>query len=275
MFLPFTNVLWINQTSFCWIDVVIVVAQTWLSRFLCHPLCTLSVITPPPPPTHTHTHNHCADLPMQFHWGSPSCLNFSPLSLLTYFSVPPILSSTEGREDLSHTHSLLLKNDGRLSDETYLWTIWLRRVHYPAVTWTPWFFRGRKMGKNGECRPKHEHGEQLMVLPEDVLEVWRDVNHSSIVLPPSLSFSLLLSLAAFRACSKHFWDSGRLSFFHLFCPLLSRRVCLFKRDGDSPTWRRSICIASLRAGTSSKPPRIMGRDRSLSRHFRYGTFSVI
>lgn len=65
---------------------------------------------------------------------------------------------------------------------------------------------GQKMGTEEECCPKHEVGEQLMMLPEDVLEVWRDVNHSHSysLLPPSLSFSFFLHLAAFRAYSKRF-----------------------------------------------------------------------
>lgn len=61
------------------------------------------------------------------------------------------------------------------------------------------------MGTRKECSPKHEVGEQLMMLPEDVLEVWKDVNHSHSysLLPPSRSFAPVLILASFRACSRH------------------------------------------------------------------------
>lgn len=213
------------------------VTQTWPSRRLYVHLCTLLVLA--------HSHSQCADLPMKFHWGSP---HFST-SLLSPSSLTPLFisffpsSSTEGREDLLLTY-LLLPNDGQLGDEDYFFTC--DREDYPVVTLA---FLGQKMGTREERCPIHEVGDQLMLLPENVLEVWRDVNHSHSysLLPPSLSFSLFLYLAAFRAHSKHFWDPGHLPFSHLL-PLFVRESLFVQTTwGLTEIGRRHLhCLTELR-----------------------------
>lgn len=218
------------------------------------------------------TRSHCADLPMKFHWGSP-LLSSPLLSLLSYSSVHLILSFLLhwGKRRFV-THYLLLLNDGRLRDEDYPLTLTEK-----TDLLDPDFSRGQKMGTKTERCPKREVGEQLMMLPEDVLEVWRDVNysHSYHLLPPSLPFSLFLPLAAFRACSKHFWDPGHLPFFSSF-PFV--RESLFVpnyRWGLAEIEERHLhCLTELRHFLKA-PWRAMGRDRSLSRHFRYGNFLLI
>lgn len=177
--------------------------------------------------------------------GLSSLLHVSPLSLLTYSSVHLILSFLLhwGKRNLLLTY-LLLPNDGQLCDEDYFFTC--DREDYPVVTLA---FLGQKMGTKEERCPIHEVGDQLMLLPENVLEVWRDVNHSHSysLLPPSLSFSLFLYLAAFRAHSKHFWDPGHLPFSHLL-PLFVRESLFVQTTwGLTEIGRRHLhCLTELR-----------------------------
>lgn len=97
----------------------------------------------------------------------------------------------------------------------------------------PWpYFKDRMSEKRATKKlfsPKDEDVEQLIMRPEDVLEVWRrDVKLCQFpcFLPPSL----LLRLAAFRACSKRFWVSGLYSH-------LSR----LKLNGDSARSKEDLC----------------------------------
>lgn len=174
-----------------------------------------------------HTLSHCADLPMKFHWGSPRFL----ISLLSPSSDHLIRSYVLhwGKRRFV-THYLTAK---------WWMTLWqglsFNCAHDPKVTFSTWGRMGYKIGTREVCCSKHEVEEQLMMLPEDVLEVWRDVNrsHSYSLFPPSLSFSLFLHLAAFRACSKRFWDPGHLPILHLSSPFPLCPGELFKLDGDS------------------------------------------
>lgn len=159
--------------------------------FLNTHLCTLLVLA--------HSHSQCADLPVKFHWGSPhfSTSLLSPSSLTPLFITIFPSSSAEGREDLSLTW-LTLPNDGHISDEDSFFS--RDQGDRRVVTLSPACL-GQKIGMKEECCPICEFGDRLMMLPEDVLAVWRVVNpsqsHSS--LPPPLLFSIVLHLAAFRA----------------------------------------------------------------------------
>lgn len=102
--------------------------------------------------------------------------------------------------------------------------------------------------------PKYASGGHLTVLPQDDNSI-----RSQSLLPPSNSFTASLHLAAFRAPSECVWDPGHL----LFSPpplffLLWMEFHLSRRETFAElSWR------------------VMGGDRSLSRHFRYDTFSLI
>lgn len=152
-------------------------------------LCTLLVLA--------RSHSQCADLPVKFHWGSPhfSTSLRSPSSLTPLFITFFPSSSAEGREDLSLTW-LTLPNDGHISAEDSFFS-----RDCPVVTLSP-ARSGQEMGMKDECCPMREVGDRLMMLPEDVLAVWRVVNPSqshSALPPPLLLFSIFLHLAAFRA----------------------------------------------------------------------------
>lgn len=214
------------------------VPQTWWPRLLYFLSYTFSVLA--------HSHRQCADLPVKFHWGSPHFFT----SLLSPSSHTPLFisffpsSSTEGSEDWFLTYLGLPLNDGQLGDEDYSLCVTKK-----TILGRPWPrpFLGQETGTKEERCPVNEVGGQLM-LPEDVLEWWRDVNpsHSYSLLPPSLSFSLFLYLAACRAYSKHFWDPGHLPFSHLL-PFFVRES-LFVQT----TWRLTKlgrhlhCLTELR-----------------------------
>ncbi len=191
-------------------------ARVALSQLLYVHLCSLLVLA------HTHTHTHIV-IVLTCLWNSTGALLSSPL-----------LSSLPPRLLLCSSHSFLpppLREEKichSLPLTAEWWTTKWRglssnceRGDYPVVTLTPASLEaegGQKMGTKEECCPKHEVGKQLMMLPEDVLEVWRDVNnsHSYSLFPPSLSFSFFFHLAAFRAYSERFWDPGHLPFFLIF-----------------------------------------------------------
>lgn len=202
------------------------VAQTWLSKLLCVPSCTL---------LHTHT-----VIVLTCLWNSTGALLTSPL----LSSLPPhlLLCSSQSflppplrEEKICHS----LPSHCRMTDDDKDYPLTVTEKNPPRVDLDPWLlWETQKMGEKKECCPRHEVGEQLMMPPEDVLEVRRDVNHShsSSLLPPSPSLSLFLHLAAFRAYSECFWDPGTpyllLRLLSPLCP--GEFVCLFRLDGDSP-----------------------------------------
>lgn len=86
--------------------------------------------------------------------------------------------------------SLSLRNDGQLSDsaDLFFFNLTCDQEDYPVVTSTL-VFSGQKMATKEVA--VHEVGAHLMMLPEDVLDVCRDVNrsHSHTLLPSSLLLS--------------------------------------------------------------------------------------
>lgn len=95
--------------------------------------------------------------------------------------------------------SLSLPNDGQLGDGADLFCfvfLTCDQEDYPAVTSTLVFSRQTTATKEVTVR---EVGARLMMLPEDVLEVCRDVNrsHARTLLPSSLLLSRRLYRAPF------------------------------------------------------------------------------
>lgn len=187
---------------------------------------------------------------MKFHWGS-SLLHFSPLSLLTYSSLHLILSLLLHWGKRKICHLLPLTATWWMSQWRGLFFN-CGQEDFPVATLTlPSFLTRRrkreKMGTEEESCPQHETSEQLMMLPEVVLEVWRDVIHSQSYrfLPPSLSFPLFLHLAAFRACSKCFWDPGHL--ISLLSPFVRESLFVQTRWGLTKIEGRHFhCLTELR-----------------------------
>lgn len=185
-----------------------------------------------------HTHNVLTCLWI-FHWGSPH------FSLPSHSSLPPHFL-------LSHSFLPPLKEEICHLPLTPVWwmTQWgaplLTKTIHPAVTLIL-LLLGQKMGSKEECWSTHEAGDHLMMLPEDVMEVWRDVIHScsSSFLPPSLSFSPCLYLAGFRACGKHLWDPGHRPLSRLPPCLCPGEFVLFKQHGNSLRQGGGSCIPSL------------------------------